>query len=1232
MSRAIRLVELRVENVGTLRGPIQLGPFAPGINVISGSNEAGKSTLVEALKIGLFERHATKNKGVMALQPHGTKHAPEVHIVLDFEGERLQVLKRFIEKPMAEVRLANGSILKAQDADDYLRNKLEGRAPKKSGLSREDMGVWGLLWVTQDESAHADPGGTLDEEVRGALAEAVGRQVGKVMGGKHGERIRARVHEELKRFYTPKTDKPTGEYKAALDRKQEADACVTQIENAVREVEELAARLQAQRARLEEAERQLPALKAEREDAQRQANALQQKEARLRAASAMVDAAEARVAARQRDAAARVVLAEEVAQLEGSVARARQNLDALEGLLATRGQEAEDAKAALRRADGEFGDRRDALDSLRQALDRAHTRSEVQRVSEGLAQAATIAFEIEEVDRARTSGGLDARSYEDIEELSGRVETLRAKLSIEGTRIQARSDGRVWIGTGKGMEVPALGSVELGPAQPGLGQAVVLAKEARSALKEALYNLGVEDVPRARERRAAREEAEREAEVLRRRIKQLAPSGLDALAVRASQRAEEHTRLEGRLGAALKAQEELDRIRADLARHTIDADVIQALRAAEKMVALARESRGAMGTELLLRANSEVTVRVGDEEPSVTLSSGETITRQVTRPTTVSIGNLAEVLLTPRGEELVRATARLENAERAFASALRVHAVESLEQAEVMAQARDAIARKKTAVEQRLAEAAPRGLDPLRTEVDRMQREAQAADTEFAAAREALIRQAEVEVVLGANSVSAPKFARLLELEEALLAREATVTTKSARLRGLSGLLAGRELVVGEPSPIEDISGGPGWTVIPGESSEWVRLEEAERALDEAFQRAQVADVSAARARWAAARDLVGKRERLVATLKLVAPDGLEALRGRKRALEAAATIEGPAGESEMPVEALRQRIEALEADLLPLEAAQASAKEHAIAAEKLERDCMHEVGELRGRWRAFEAQHERRAGELVGSRREEPDAVLEAKLEEARRELEESRSKVEYASTELAAATPELLRDEETRAQFALESHEGHLRKLRDDVSSLQALLAKAAAEGRFEDLSEAKAEQAAAAEVLVRVERQARAARILWDLTEEAYTDAQRIFLGPVLNEAAPYLNNLRPGTELRMTQDLRLDKVVRRGMEEDFGQLSGGTREQLSVIVRIALARVFAKDRRPLPLILDDTMGWTDDARFLSMVRILRDAAKELQVILLTCHGTRFDRLQPEYRVDLDELRRNAAAEMI
>ena len=90
-------------------------------------------------------------------------------------------------------------------------------------------------------------------------------------------------------------------------------------------------------------------------------------------------------------------------------------------------------------------------------------------------------------------------------------------------------------------------------------------------------------------------------------------------------------------------------------------------------------------------------------------------------------------------------------------------------------------------------------------------------------------------------------------------------------------------------------------------------------------------------------------------------------------------------------------------------------------------------------------------------------------------------------------------------------------------------------------------------------------------------------------MIREARPYLAAIRPGTELRMTPDLAVDKILRRGTEEKFDTLSGGTREQLSVIVRLALAKVLAHDVQSfaLPLILDDTMGWTDDGRFLSMV---------------------------------------------
>ena len=224
----------------------------------------------------------------------------------------------------------------------------------------------------------------------------------------------------------------------------------------------------------------------------------------------------------------------------------------------------------------------------------------------------------------------------------------------------------------------------------------------------------------------------------------------------------------------------------------------------------------------------------------------------------------------------------------------------------------------------------------------------------------------------------------------------------------------------------------------------------------------------------------------------------------------------------------------------------------------------------------------------------------------------------------ELEAATPELLQDEVRRAHGAIASWKQSHGKLSDDALRLDTLLGVAAAEGRFEELGEAEAEQLEATEALARIEREARAAGLLARVVEDAYAESQRIFLAPVLKEAAPYLTKLRPGTEIRMTRDLKLNKVVRRGAEEDFGQLSGGTREQLSVIVRLSLARVLARDKRSLPLILDDTMGWTDDARFLSMVQILRDASRDLQVILLTCHPWRFERFQADRWFDLDKLK--------
>jgi hypothetical protein len=427
-----------------------------------------------------------------------------------------------------------------------------------------------------------------------------------------------------------------------------------------------------------------------------------------------------------------------------------------------------------------------------------------------------------------------------------------------------------------------------------------------------------------------------------------------------------------------------------------------------------------------------------------------------------------------------------------------------------------------------------------------------------------------------------------------------------------------------------DLPGTTRFELIPGEAAEGGELREAELALAGALARAGARDLAEARERWKAGLAIDEQLGRHRAQLELIAPGGAESLEARLAALPGASGDEAQAGSPEaLDPAALGARLEALRAQVGEAQAQRATLEDESARQEKESASLARAVAEQGGRWDAALSAQKAAEEKLAERRSVVADEALRARLDEAAAVLARA---VEAATREeraLAAATPELLRDEVKRAEAVLASRQEALRKLRDTVVELRTLLERAASEGRFEELSDARAEQADAQGALARMEREARAVRLLAEQVEEAYSDAQRIFLGPVLDQAAPYLSNLRPGTELKMTRDLRLDKVVRRGVEEDFAQLSGGTREQLSVIVRIALARVLAKDKRPLPLILDDTMGWTDDLRFLSMVKILRDAAKELQLILLTCHGGRFDRLSPEYRADLDELKRKAAA---
>ena len=77
---------------------------------------------------------------------------------------------------------------------------------------------------------------------------------------------------------------------------------------------------------------------------------------------------------------------------------------------------------------------------------------------------------------------------------------------------------------------------------------------------------------------------------------------------------------------------------------------------------------------------------------------------------------------------------------------------------------------------------------------------------------------------------------------------------------------------------------------------------------------------------------------------------------------------------------------------------------------------------------------------------------------------------------------------------------------------------------------------------------------------------------------------------------------------GSNVTFDSLSVGTREQISLISRLACA-ITVSEEGGAPLILDNALGNTDPERLKLMGAVLARAGKECQIIILTCVPDRY-----------------------
>lgn len=131
--------------------------FKDEINLVVGRNEAGKSTLFEALTRALFDRHMAKTEEIRAISPLGSSLGPEVSVIFRENGERFKVVKRFLQEPRSELYTERGGKweldAEGDSSDATVCKILRGGGTVRTAAQPHHRGIAQALWYLQTDMA-----------------------------------------------------------------------------------------------------------------------------------------------------------------------------------------------------------------------------------------------------------------------------------------------------------------------------------------------------------------------------------------------------------------------------------------------------------------------------------------------------------------------------------------------------------------------------------------------------------------------------------------------------------------------------------------------------------------------------------------------------------------------------------------------------------------------------------------------------------------------------------------------------------------------------------------------------------------------------------------------------------------------------------------------------------------------------------------------------------------------
>lgn len=242
-------------------------------------------------------------------------------------------------------------------------------------------------------------------------------------------------------------------------------------------------------------------------------------------------------------------------------------------------------------------------------------------------------------------------------------------------------------------------------------------------------------------------------------------------------------------------------------------------------------------------------------------------------------------------------------------------------------------------------------------------------------------------------------------------------------------------------------------------------------------------------------------------------------------------------------------------------------------------------------------------------ARKSLPDMALETTLANAVQVVASVDACVRAAETSLKETNPERVKALAETAKGSLLTTQNRRKAAQTEQIEVQTRLKIHGEEGLHERLHTAQIALERLESDNASVFRRASSARYLFQTIGEERDKARLAYVAP-LKEKIERLGRLvfDDSFKVDISNELQIVSRTVRGVTVPFDSLSGGTKEQLSLIFRSACSMIVAKDGGT-PLILDDALGYTDPERLHLMGAVLATAAKECQIVIFTCVPDRY-----------------------